>query len=382
MATNQGQNTEEAPIPVSFCKLYLKLLVAQKQFEKAQTFLEGQASRSFEMWVEKRTWQLRIYLESGQEDQAINEIIQMIKYNYTIVEEDFQSIYNLHEVLLSLVLPRLTAIRNKTLDLNQLNSLLEVEGDGSAADARALFPAFTETDDFIRSLNMAFEHYANSFDGVKAVNALNCRKSALLSQMLLRHKVIAYAGLDLTKEETGSLFRDLIVKYCSVFLSVQTLVFDLAPYLSYLPECITDTDLSPTTNTPLITLFENGAEAVGEDLTRKARILLNKTKMARMLGHIKGTGPETQQLLTHYFEFAQLDGKPEKGERKIADDFVLVLDEVLAESSAQESREEGRLSAIDELRVGILEHALRLSPYNFDFQMALVQIYDSHGLSF
>lgn len=64
MAANQADN-EEAAIPYSFAKLYLKLLLAQKSFEKAQTFLSGRGSPSFELWVEKRTWQFRIYLESG-----------------------------------------------------------------------------------------------------------------------------------------------------------------------------------------------------------------------------------------------------------------------------------------------------------------------------
>ena len=31
--------------------------------------------------------------------------------------------------------------------------------------------------------------------------------------------------------------------------------------------------------------------------------------------------------------------------------------------------------------IGLLEYALRISPYNFDIQMALVRIYDRMGLS-
>ena len=58
-----------------------------------------------------------------------------------------------------------------------------------------MFPAFSATEEFISKLNMSFQHYANSFVGVKSVNALNCRKSALLSQMLLRHKLIVFSGL-------------------------------------------------------------------------------------------------------------------------------------------------------------------------------------------
>ena len=82
-------------------------------------------------------------------------------------------------------------------------------------------------------------------------------------------------------------------------------------------------------------------------------------------------------------EFSKLDGKPEKGERKIADDFVLLLDEVLQEASAAAKLtfEQPVISSIDVLRIGILEYALSLSPYNFDIQLALATIYDSHGLS-
>ena len=56
MKANQERNESGAPIPLSFCKLYLKLLLAQKAFNKAQEFLQGEGSRSFELWVERRTW--------------------------------------------------------------------------------------------------------------------------------------------------------------------------------------------------------------------------------------------------------------------------------------------------------------------------------------
>ena len=56
MAANQEMNEDDAPIPYSFAKLYLKLLVTKKDFVKAQNFLDGPGGRSFEMWVEKRTW--------------------------------------------------------------------------------------------------------------------------------------------------------------------------------------------------------------------------------------------------------------------------------------------------------------------------------------
>jgi hypothetical protein len=92
------------------------------------------------------------------------------------------------------------------------------------------------------------------------VNALNCRKSAILSQLLLRHKLIVLGGLDLTRQETKVLFGDLIVKYARIFLTTQTLVFDLAPFLQYLPECGSAEEQSE-----VLSMFDAEIEQAGED---------------------------------------------------------------------------------------------------------------------
>jgi len=58
-------------------------------------------------------------------------------------------------------------------------------------------------------------------------------------------------------------------------------------------------------------------------------------------------------------EYASLDSKPEKGERKIADDFILLINEVAGMSSTEEML----------YLISLNEHALHLSPYNFDINM-------------
>jgi hypothetical protein len=61
-----------------------------------------------------------------------------------------------------------------------------------------------------------------------------------------------------------------------------------------------------------------------------------------------------------------MDGKPEKGERKIADDLVLLINDILKPLNPSTNLN------IDEVllyRVGLLEYALELSPYNFDIQL-------------
>lgn len=89
MAAQQKLNEVGAPIPTYFSKLYLKLLLAKKDFIKAQKYLETEGKRSFDMWVEQRTWQVQIYLESDALDKVCQELTEMIRYNYTQVREDF-----------------------------------------------------------------------------------------------------------------------------------------------------------------------------------------------------------------------------------------------------------------------------------------------------
>ena len=101
-----------------------------------------------------------------------------------------------------------------------------------------------------------------------------------------------------------------------------------------------------------------------------------------MLGHLKGAQPHAESLLNQYLQYAKLDGRPEKGERKFADDFILILDEIMEEVSLSEARDNAeQLSQVDLFRIGYLEHAIQASPYNFDIQLALTKLFDAHGLT-
>jgi hypothetical protein len=75
-------------------------------------------------------------------------------------------------------------------------------------------------------------------------------------------------------------------------------------------------------------------------------------------------------LQQDYLKFVDIDGKPEKGERKCADDFILLINEV------------ADTGMLDELVyiASINEHALALSPDNFDINMHLCKIYEQLGM--
>lgn len=80
-----------------------------------------------------------------------------------------------------------------------------------------------------------------------------------------------------------------------------------------------------------------------------------------------------QSMQDMYFEALSLDGKPEKGERKIADDFVLMINESLEQDS--------QVTSNVLYRIALMEYAMELSPYNFDIQLQLALLYDKLGLS-
>ena len=70
----------------------------------------------------------------------------------------------------------------------------------------------------------------------------------------------------------------------------------------------------------------------------------------------------------------EYDGKPEKGERKLADDLVILINELLDSNSTN-------VDSLVLYRIGLMEFALEKSPYNFDIQLQLLKLYDSLGIS-
>ena len=66
-----------------------------------------------------------------------------------------------------------------------------------------------------------------------------------------------------------------------------------------------------------------------------------------------------KELLEHYFTYAKIDGKPEKGERKQADDFIVLLNEDQRDCPLEHKL---YMTALN-------EHVLLASPYNFDINM-------------
>lgn len=85
---------------------------------------------------------------------------------------------------------------------------------------------------------------------------------------------------------------------------------------------------------------------------------------------------KVNDLTSEYFEFVQLDEKPEKGERKMADEQVLLIAEMIESYLSQECSKDLQL-----YKICLLEIAYEFSNYNFDIQLQLIKTFDSMGLS-
>ena len=193
--------------------------------------------------------------------------------------------------------------------------------------------------------------------------------------LLMKHKLLSFKGpKTLDSKQKNGLFEPLIKEYCQQFRQVASLTFDLGPFLFYLSDYNAPSD-GYQRSSLLEAFIEDGANQ--SEPLRKLRVRLNQLKLEMLLG-VATHKCSQEQLVTalqnEYFDALLLDGKPEKGERKAADDYVLMINELLEQSDSS-------LTPNVLYRMALLESALEVSPYNFDIQLALTLLYDKTGLS-
>lgn len=155
----------------------------------------------------------------------------MLVRNYQMQDGEFQSIYNLHEYLIAL-------------------AAKAAPGKRIAEDPR------------MQRLDQLFENESQRELAKKDVNYQNCRKSAFLSRLYLRHK----ANLTLEEKEDCC---EILCQYITMFKELASLVFDLGIFL----HSATDACKNKLTEIyqPLI--------AAEQDPVRKCRLVLNQVKL-------------------------------------------------------------------------------------------------------
>ena len=117
----------------------------------------------------------------------MNELIAIIKTNFENVNGDFQSIYDHHEILISQLVD-LAQTAGLTLNSSSLTTDLV-----STPVPQPLFPPLADLSKdalymTLKTLYASFTYYHSYELEKKTTNHHNCRKSALLSQLLLISK--------------------------------------------------------------------------------------------------------------------------------------------------------------------------------------------------
>lgn len=84
-------------------------------------------------------------------------------------------------------------------------------------------------------------------------------------------------------------------------------------------------------------------------------------------------------MFAKYLEYCELDKKPEKGERKFADDIILLIAQILEDNIIKINNSKKSFK-YDLLKICLLEHAYDLSNYNYDILIYLLKSYNRLGL--
>jgi hypothetical protein len=106
--------------------------------------------------------------------------------------------------------------------------------------------------------------------------------------------------------------------YSSRYIETNSMIFDLLPFLPH---------LSKEKRIQLSNYVSNYIETKIVDETRKARAIINSHKLKVVAG-IEYKMGDIGAMYREYSKYLMMDGKPEKGERKLADDLVLLINEL------------------------------------------------------
>lgn len=178
----------------------------------------------------------------------------------------------------------------------------------------------------VLSLYASFKKYKDYELEGKTTNHHNCRKSALLSLMLIKSKLLLILGTGAPDIESGvahfvakdtNAFKAAMLTHAERYFELASMIFDLQPYVPLISE---------DAKQEIITALEAKLSTIA-DVHRQARALITLYKVRKVFG-VMGT-EAVKEMHEQYLRILELDSKPEKGERKLADDLVILIHEVL-----------------------------------------------------
>mmetsp|Transcript_28488 Transcript_28488/g.27461 ORF Transcript_28488/g.27461 Transcript_28488/m.27461 type:complete len:132 (-) Transcript_28488:1728-2123(-) len=110
-------------VPLHFISLFYKVKLAQKEFNPLVEFLDKH-QKCFPIELDRLRLLIKVLYKKEDYVGCCNAIIETIKSNYESVET-FQNIYDLHELLISLIVSRLI---KEEMQFNPLPYLKETLG--------------------------------------------------------------------------------------------------------------------------------------------------------------------------------------------------------------------------------------------------------------
>lgn len=84
---------------------------------------------------------------------------------------------------------------------------------------------------------------------------------------------------------------------------------------------------------------------------------------------------ELNDLLMEYLSCLKLETAPEKGERRISDDYIILIEEIFQECVVDDSP--NIPNGVKLFRICLLEYCLSQSEFNFDISLQLNKLYQS-----
>ena len=141
-----------------------------------------------------------------------------------------------------------------------------------------------------------------------------------MSQLLIKSKLLMIfcpsdAVQKLVARNSPDAFRNQVTLYAERYIELSSMVFDLYPFIPFLSE---------EDKREIVVSLE--AKVITEP-QRVARSRLSIAKVKKVFGFLKVE--DVKGLHEEYLRALELDSKPEKGERKLADDWVIIINEIL-----------------------------------------------------
>ncbi|CAI2376857.1 unnamed protein product [Moneuplotes crassus] len=376
-------------------KLFLKIMKKKGMTQQALEFIEKhpetfngdlEKSREIISILHQEIDQLKkggkLYDLKLPQCKLISEVRNVIKENYEDYKE-FNSIYDLYELLIN----TLVDLLKEEVAEQDLLALYDDTHQSEAKESEVFNLDQGENEyniESIKNLWTSLIYYQDfELEENKTTEAHNLRKASILSQLYLMHRLVL-AGIKYEHENSSkNVFGETSLIYAKRYLQLSSVVYDLKGYFPYFDSKFVE----PLDK--IVTEEGKSLDPEADDFkARKLRYHRKRTtihKIKKMLGlykfdsdHDYLTSPQLQEMLEEYKDCLSIEEAPEKGERRVSDDYIYIIDEIFSDYYTDINHIPNPVKLF---RINILEYCLSQSIYNFDIALRLTKIYQDCNMN-